>query len=179
MKATRIDIVVDPTLNPLSLALKSRAEQPARAFIPAFRDGICIAKSGNVLMAPTAIDIGGWGASMFRLSLILRGIVVIVALTLSGSASFAGDDAANDIMPGCRELLVPNSRNDIWGQPFCFGLIHGLTYAASGLCPPLGSTSDQALRVVVQYIDARPARMQEDFRKLALEAMKAAWPFKP
>jgi hypothetical protein len=30
--------------------------------------------------------------------------------------------------------------------------------------------------IVVRYIDDRPARQQEDFRELALEALKNAWP---
>ena len=37
-----------------------------------------------------------------------------------------------------------------------------------GKSPPLSS----------KYIDARPAKMNEDFRELALDAMDAAWPCK-
>jgi hypothetical protein len=32
------------------------------------------------------------------------------------------------------------------------------------------------VRVVVAYIEARPARVHEDFRNLALEALREAWP---
>ena len=42
----------------------------------------------------------------------------------------------------------------------------------------MASQDEQTVRVVVQYIDSRPERMHEDFKKLALEAMKAAWPCK-
>ena len=39
-------------------------------------------------------------------------------------------------------------------------------------------TTNQAIAVVVKYIEARPERMHEDFRALALEALTAAWPCK-
>jgi hypothetical protein len=33
-------------------------------------------------------------------------------------------------------------------------------------------------RVAVTYVEARPERMSEDFRVLAVEAMQKAWPCK-
>jgi hypothetical protein len=42
--------------------------------------------------------------------------------------------------------------------------------------PPIGANVGQALRLVVAYVDERPERMQEDFEKLALEALQQAWP---
>jgi hypothetical protein len=44
------------------------------------------------------------------------------------------------------------------------------------LCPPKGSDRAQSIRVVVQYIDSRPARLHENFPDLAQEALRAAWP---
>jgi Rap1a immunity proteins len=34
----------------------------------------------------------------------------------------------------------------------------------------------QGVQIVVKYIDARPARLQENFNKLAAEALRQAWP---
>jgi hypothetical protein len=48
----------------------------------------------------------------------------------------------------------------------------------SSTCPATGVTHDQVVRVVIAYIDARPARLNEDFMELATEAMVAAWPCK-
>jgi hypothetical protein len=39
-------------------------------------------------------------------------------------------------------------------------------------------TNDQAVAVVIKYIEARPERMHEPFGMLALEALTAAWPCK-
>jgi hypothetical protein len=41
---------------------------------------------------------------------------------------------------------------------------------------PDGVTLGQEVKVVVAYIDARPARMHEPFTQLALEALRTAWP---
>jgi hypothetical protein len=107
-------------------------------------------------------------------SLGLGGIVVIAALMLSGGSAFA-ETSANTIMPGCRAFLTQSNR-ELWGSPFCAGVIVGLRAVPDISCEPDSVTTGQVVRVLVQYIDARPARMHEDFRKLALEAMKAAWP---
>jgi hypothetical protein len=113
----------------------------------------------------------------------LRGVVLIAALTLSGGSAFAEiheSDSANYVMPGCRNYVSEDPRRgDIFKSGLCWGLISGLHYGNSdSYCMPAQVTQVQGVRVVVQYIDARPARMHEDFRKLAVEAMTAAWPCK-
>jgi len=60
-------------------------------------------------------------------------------------------------------------------RAYCAGLINGLS-APVGVCPPVGVTPEQVLRVVVQYIDQRPARTNESFKLLVTEAMRDAWP---
>jgi hypothetical protein len=41
--------------------------------------------------------------------------------------------------------------------------------------PSPSSTYEQAIRVVIDYVDKRPARLNEDFTVLAQEALRAAW----
>jgi hypothetical protein len=36
--------------------------------------------------------------------------------------------------------------------------------------------NDQIVRVIVRYIDSEPARLQEYFNGMAIEAMRKAWP---
>jgi hypothetical protein len=45
-------------------------------------------------------------------------------------------------------------------------------------CVPKEVTVGQQIRVITAYIDARPNRLHEDFRELAWEALKDAWPCK-
>jgi hypothetical protein len=111
---------------------------------------------------------------MFRSNLSLRGITIIAALMMNGGTAFAEDiDSANYMMPLCRENGLSQ-----FGKGLCSGLLKATFYWAKGKCAPSEVTGSQLQSVVVQYIDARPARMQEDFKDLALEAMKAAWPCK-
>jgi hypothetical protein len=42
----------------------------------------------------------------------------------------------------------------------------------------LARQSSSESQVIIAYIEARPQRMHEDFRVLAVEAMQKAWPCK-
>jgi hypothetical protein len=67
----------------------------------------------------------------------------------------------------------------IFKEGECYGRISGVSdmaQLARWTCSPVGAKREQTLRIVVQYIDARPARMQERFTVLALEALKEVWP---
>jgi len=48
--------------------------------------------------------------------------------------------------------------------------------SALHICHPPQATDGQAMLVVIQYIDAHPARLHESFTLLAIEAMQHAWP---
>jgi hypothetical protein len=121
---------------------------------------------------------------MFRsqLTLSLRGIVLIAALILDCGAALAEiheSDSANYVMPGCRNYVSETpGKGDIFKTGWCGGLISGLVFIPYDSCVLPEVTRTQAVRVVIQYIDARPARMHGDFRVLTLEALKAAWPCK-
>jgi hypothetical protein len=99
------------------------------------------------------------------------GIMVAAALTINNAAAAEPDIySANYTLPGCRER----------GSPFkaglCYGNINGLSFFLK--CIPVPVSNAQKALVVVAYIDARPERLHEDFRQLALEALQAAWPCK-
>jgi hypothetical protein len=110
----------------------------------------------------------------------VHGIALVAAILASCGASFAQDiDSANYNMRGCRALMVegPNSR-DTFLQGKCAGIIDTVVEVSGTVCPPAGSSGVQALRIVVKYIDDRPARLHEKFTALAREALQAAWPCK-
>jgi Rap1a immunity proteins len=112
-------------------------------------------------------------------------ILFAIALVLFATAAGAQDfNSANYRMEGCRAALADRAT---YNTGYCLGLVDGIVFGEFGhdtYCfPPIsaagaGVTLKQIVRVVVAYIDARPARMHEDFRKLALEALVDAWPCK-
>jgi hypothetical protein len=114
--------------------------------------------------------------------------IIAVALILNCQIAVAQPDqySASSIMPGCREeaALIPFSyrSNDLSDlASFCLGIIVGLSYSGRShgtICMPAGATREQAVGVVVQYIDGQPSRMNENFTPLAIEALQATWPCK-
>ena len=111
----------------------------------------------------------------------------LVVLNCGAAVAQPVPSSADYWMPGCREAAaLVHFSND--GEPsdlvkigFCVGIINGISYTGvpSGLCVPVGVTAQQAVGVVVQYIDGQAiTRTDEDFRLLALEALHAVWPCK-
>jgi|HubBroStandDraft_5_1064220.scaffolds.fasta_scaffold420854_2 hypothetical protein len=91
----------------------------------------------------------------------------------TGSASF--------MVAGCRAVdLTGKSMVDPTGKlMMCLGAVSGVWDTAAGagwVCSPTGTTRGQAVRTVVQYIDAHPTRIHDRFTSVALEALRAAWP---
>jgi hypothetical protein len=127
---------------------------------------------------------------------LLLGAALALAVTAAGRAEDI--DSANYILPACQDFLN-RKQPYTGGQGFCAGTIAGISFVGKDLrrlrldytsesgawitwvyCLdiPDKATLNQAVRVVVSYIEARPARMHESFAELALEALRAAWPCK-
>jgi len=108
-------------------------------------------------------------------------VVATILLALMVPASAEHTDSANYFLPGCKGTLGRGPENTPeWRRVLCRAYINGLVYGAQGMgfCPPEGVSRGQAVAVIVKYIEGRPERMHEDFGKLALEAVTAAWPCK-
>ena len=117
----------------------------------------------------------------------LRGIAAIVAMIFSCGITIAEPDqtSADYIMHGCRDAAslitftdAGESKEDLSRMSLCMGLIIGVSYMGQpyGICLPSGANSQQATRIVVQYIDGQTGRMHENFNSLAIEALREAWP---
>ena len=78
-------------------------------------------------------------------------------------------------MRGCRSALTEKG-SDIYLEGFCYGVVETLVITRSDVCVPQGTSPREAVRVVVQYIDNRPAQVNETFFGLAWSALKSAWP---
>lgn len=102
------------------------------------------------------------------------GLRYLVPVAEPSDSSETDLDSAQYIMPGCRQFLVSKTQLHFL-EGNCNGIVETIEFMSPDLCVPPGSTLDEAVRIVVQYIDARPVRQQEDFRLLALEALVSAW----
>jgi Rap1a immunity proteins len=99
-----------------------------------------------------------------------------MALTVT-AASTAEKTSGNYWLPHCKLVESPRLTAE---YAYCLGTLDGLTFFSreAGICPPEEGTMAQAVRVVVRYMEARPERLHEPFRQLAVDAMRAAWPCK-
>ena len=115
-----------------------------------------------------------------------RTIAMVLILNCRIAVALPDQYSANNIMSGCRDaaalITFSNPSNDHSDQAsFCLGIIVGLSYMGRSdgtICLPAGVTREQAVRTVVQYIDGQPARMNENFVPLAIEALQVTWPCK-
>ena len=122
-----------------------------------------------------------------RISGLLLGVVLAFTVTAAAQVN-----SANEMMPHCRNALDPKSAENLYAQGACVGTIVGIAFVAVSLnalspsdekvrrelCinPSATGIRGQLVRTVVAYIDARSARMHENFGVLAVEALRAAWP---
>jgi hypothetical protein len=106
----------------------------------------------------------------------------IAALMLTPAVAEPDLNSANYLMPACKKFA--NSDFNVNSLSFlsgvCAGTIGTLMTISSVLhiCLPPQVTNGQAVQVVIQYIDAQPARLHENFTLLAIEALREAWPCK-
>jgi Rap1a immunity proteins len=121
----------------------------------------------------------------------MRTLVLGIAMGLVvGTSALAQEDkdSANYMLRYCRatvnnEALTRPADAAIEGM--CVGIIDAIGFMMSEFppqekekssCPPSKVKLEQIVRAVVRYIEARPERMQENFKILVIEAFHDAWP---
>jgi hypothetical protein len=113
---------------------------------------------------------------------------VITAVLASGNfyPVSAQEDvrSANWVLPGCRSLLAGIGGDDLdFRAGVCAGVVGTFRDLGSGAVPPYCIpevvATGQVVRIVVDFIERNPARMNEWFGVLVLEALRGAWPCKP
>jgi Rap1a immunity proteins len=114
----------------------------------------------------------------------------LICIASVASAQAPHPTSAIALLPGCRSSIggygTPGGDTTNfgpWNSGYCSGLIAGVVMLGGGLpnddkfCAP-GVSLEQALLVVIKYIEARPERLHEQLLPLALEALHKAWPCK-
>jgi hypothetical protein len=129
-----------------------------------------------------------------RISGLLLGAALALTVTAASAAEYT--ESANYWLPYCHSFLSMHPPG-LFSEGICSGTVSGIVFMGAGLSqskqalpedvrkefcielPPSGViTRGQEVRVVISYIEARPARMHESFHDLALEALRTAWPCK-
>ena len=109
------------------------------------------------------------------------GACLMLAMPVTRAHSQPTAGTANSVMPGCDAFLASKSPGNNFLQGVCAGEVLAawdIAVVVGSVCSPSDAVLSQLVRVIAQYIYARPARMHERFAVLAVEAMRAAWPCK-
>ncbi len=120
----------------------------------------------------------------------MRAVVLGIAIGLVvGALAVAQEpdkDSANYMLRYCRAALNNETLThfaDAAMAGMCVGIIDAIGFMMSEFpleekekssCPPSKVKLEQIVSVVVRYIEARPERMHENFRTLAIEAIHDA-----
>jgi hypothetical protein len=119
---------------------------------------------------------------MRKLGLVFCVISNFVLLSEKPAASEQGF-SGNKMLPACKyQLGKIEDANSAYKAGECVGAIAAIgSYALSfdqgaRFCPPEEATIDQAIRIVVKFLEQNPARLHLSFFNLAHIAMKEAWP---
>lgn len=112
--------------------------------------------------------------------------LALAGVLFAGSA-FGQSLSANEVLPGCRDVIRGRS-DPAQGEAalvkggVCMGFLEAmrdmaaLAEAKSRACVPPEVINGQVATVVVRYVDSRPAQWHEPFSGLVLAALHEAWP---
>jgi len=88
----------------------------------------------------------------------------------------------NDMYQACKDVLDDRNMRDAFKQGQCNGIIMAIFYFGENLpserrfCSPRGAGTNQALRIMLAYMDANPAKLHLPIFVLATDALRDAWP---
>jgi Rap1a immunity proteins len=102
--------------------------------------------------------------------------LLAIAVSVSSAAAQQDYNSANFMLPHCQRSL--SGQPGAMFESVCAGSITTFVFVGRDLriCPDHRVTPEQMIRVVITYIEVRPERLHEDWRELALEALRDAWP---
>jgi hypothetical protein len=106
--------------------------------------------------------------------------ILVLSLAAGPAAATTGDE----MLPHCRKAVARAIQpdNSAYDAGFCTGVVATVLSLNSVLdrqyrfCPPAGATTEQAIKVVITGLEARPDTRKRDFRLLAFAALNQAWP---
>ena len=94
----------------------------------------------------------------------------------------ADSDFASEMLPICKAVFTDEARRAgeaAIKSTACLGQVFGIASTLIYLefvCTPQGIKSNEALRVVLKYLDDHPERLHESFTVLAIEGLISEWP---
>jgi len=111
---------------------------------------------------------------------LLRWVLVIVPTFGPAVGTAQEVRTAKAMLPYCMAALNPNAQEPAGGR--CMGIIATLSFVSRVLpdnlkfCHPNNATPQQMMQVITSFVEANPDAGVQDFRLVALAAMRDKWP---
>jgi hypothetical protein len=111
---------------------------------------------------------------------LLRWVLVIVPTFGPAVGTAQEVRTAKAMLPYCMAALNPNAQEPAGGR--CMGIIATLSFVSRVLpdnlkfCHPGAATPDQMVQVIVSFAESNVESLDQDFRLVALAAMRSKWP---
>jgi Ssp1 endopeptidase immunity protein Rap1a len=108
---------------------------------------------------------------------LLLPVLMASAAVAQGSADIRN---AKAMLPHCAAGLAPDAQDIAGGR--CAGIMATLSFVSRVLpdnlkfCHPSATTPEQMLQVITSFVEANPDAGAQDFRLVALAAMRQKWP---
>jgi hypothetical protein len=107
--------------------------------------------------------------------------ISLLALTSNVSVALAQDTtSAKAMLPHCMAALKSDTQSAAGGR--CMGIVATLSFVSRVLpdnlkfCHPSTATPEQIVQAISSFMDANPDAVGQDFRLIALAAMRNKWP---
>jgi hypothetical protein len=122
--------------------------------------------------------------------LIIRMTLALIVLSITPASAQAPMRTGNDYEAACRLFVAYGSPSEPsnpkplehakMGQ--CVGALMATAYLGTSLAPlirfcvPESATLFQVAKVVLKYMDDHPSKLDQEFPRLAAQALRLAWP---
>ena len=119
-----------------------------------------------------------WAALL--LPALVASAAAMVSAAVAQETRGADIKSAKAMLPHCAAGLAPDAQDIAGGR--CAGIMATLSFVSRVLpdnlkfCHPSSTTPEQMLQVIESFVEANPDAGAQDFRLVALAAMRQKWP---
>jgi Rap1a immunity proteins len=145
------------------------------------RQSILFARKWMRGSSPRMTPRGGFNAREIAMRGLICGLLLVPALTSwAAVAQDADSKSTKSILPHCVAGLASDTQDVTGGR--CAGIIATLSFVSRVLpdnlkfCHPNTATPEQMMQVVASFVEVNPDSVAQDFRLVALAAMRDKWP---
>jgi hypothetical protein len=113
----------------------------------------------------------------------MRLLTLTLSLVMASNLSAAiaqETKSVNSILSHCMSGLEPNAKDSLGGH--CAGVIATLAFVSRVLpdnlkfCHPNTAAPEQMLQAIISFVEQNPGSASQDFRLVALAALRDKWP---